>query len=380
MSYSNEIKNTVFSLNYKYRKTSNILYIIVLFFIVGAIISLPFVCITVDSQARGILRSQKENVKITFFVQGRVSYVNLKNNQTVKKDELLLKIDPLIEATQVQTKKSLLVNLQQQYADLNILCKGNSKLLKTELYQNERNHFLEKLKELKTQKEQFYQLYQRSKKGFEGGIVSAADYEKSSYELKILNRKIATYKKETHNKWQSRKTHVEEQIKRLEGEITQLLEKKKNYAIKAPISGTIVNYSGIKQGAYFNGNEILGEISSDDEIILECFINPKDIGFIRIGQTVKLQMDAFNYNQWGLGKATVYEIDRNLTIDKQQNYFKVRCKLETNELTLKNGFKAKIKKGMTCTARLTLAERSLWNLLFDKVDDWFNPKLIELDD
>jgi HlyD family secretion protein len=31
---------------------------------------------------------------------------------------------------------------------------------------------------------------------------------------------------------------------------------------------------------------------------------------------------------------------------------------------------------MTCTARLTLTERSLWNLLFDKVDDWFNPQLM----
>jgi HlyD family secretion protein len=88
-------------------------------------------------------------------------------------------------------------------------------------------------------------------------------------------------------------------------------------------------------------------------------------------------MDAFNYNQWGLGKATVYEIDRNLTINEQQSYFRVRCKLQTKELVLKNDYKAQFKKGMTCTARLVLTERSLWHLLFDKVDDWFNPKIVD---
>lgn len=377
MNYSEDIKNTVFTINYKYNKSSSLMYTLVLLIVIGTFISLPFVKVTVDSKARGMLRSKKENVKITSLVQGKVTYVNLKNNQSILKGELLLKIKPLIEEAEEQTKKKLLHNQQKQFTDLTLLCNGRYNLLKTELYQKEKNLFFEKIKELETQREQFYSSFQRSKKGFHKGVISEAMYEKESFDLAVSESKISSYKNEKYNSWQSKKTQLEKQIKAIEGEIAQLSEKKKNYTIIAPISGTIVNYSGIKQGAYFNGNEILGEISPDDEIIVECYILPKNIGFIKTGQEVNLQMDAFNYNQWGFGKAIVHEIDRNITINEQQSFFRIRCKLETNELILKNGYKARLKKGMTCTARLTLTERSLWNLLFDKVDDWFNPKIID---
>ena len=40
----------------------------------------------------------------------------------------------------------------------------------------------------------------------------------------------------------------------------------------------------------------------------------------------------------------------------------------------KNGYKGDISKGMTLTARFLIANRSLWQLLYDKVDNWLNPK------
>ncbi|GHT22645.1 hypothetical protein AGMMS4957_13110 [Bacteroidia bacterium] len=45
-------------------------------------------------------------------------------------------------------------------------------------------------------------------------------------------------------------------------------------------------------------------------------------------------------------------------------------------LQLKNGYKGNLKKGMTLTGRFYLTDRSLWQLLFDKVDNWVNPKIV----
>jgi HlyD family secretion protein len=56
--------------------------------------------------------------------------------------------------------------------------------------------------------------------------------------------------------------------------------------------------------------------------------------------------------------------------------FKVKCSLDVDHLKLKNGYKGYLKKGMNFTARFSVAERSLYQLLFDKVDDWINPNLI----
>ena len=57
----------------------------------------------------------------------------------------------------------------------------------------------------------------------------------------------------------------------------------------------------------------------------------------------------------------------------------VRCSLNTMQLPLKNGYTTNISKGMTVTTRYFITRRSLFELLFDKVDDWFNPKIITQD-
>ena len=45
-------------------------------------------------------------------------------------------------------------------------------------------------------------------------------------------------------------------------------------------------------------------------------------------------------------------------------------------MQLKNGYNSTIRKGMTLTARFTITNRTLWQLLYDKIDAWLNPKII----
>ena len=105
-----------------------------------------------------------------------------------------------------------------------------------------------------------------------------------------------------------------------------------------------------------------------------CSVNPSDVGHIRVGQSVKMQVDAFNYMEWGMLTGRVEEISNDiLSTSDQKIYFRVKCTLDKDYLTLKNGYKSSIKKGMTVNARMQVTRRSLYNLLFDKVDSWFNP-------
>jgi HlyD family secretion protein len=59
----------------------------------------------------------------------------------------------------------------------------------------------------------------------------------------------------------------------------------------------------------------------------------------------------------------------------KQPYFKVRCSLDQHELSLKNGYVGKIRKGMTLQARFFVTRRTLFQLLYDKADDWLNPNV-----
>ena len=90
----------------------------------------------------------------------------------------------------------------------------------------------------------------------------------------------------------------------------------------------------------------------------------------------QVQVDTYNYQQWGLLEGKVAEVLPDIVEINNMPCFRVRCVMNSNYLELPNGYKGYMKKGMTVTGRFFLTKRSLLQLLFDKIDDWMNPKII----
>jgi membrane fusion protein, peptide pheromone/bacteriocin exporter len=79
-----------------------------------------------------------------------------------------------------------------------------------------------------------------------------------------------------------------------------------------------------------------------------------------------------------LGDLKNYRHCKRLGDCNEQPVFKVRCQLVKQEVSLPTGYKATLKKGMSLRARFMVAKRSLFQLLYDKVDDWVNPNLNQI--
>jgi HlyD family secretion protein len=84
-------------------------------------------------------------------------------------------------------------------------------------------------------------------------------------------------------------------------------------------------------------------------------------------------IDALNYREWGVVDATVIEVADDASLTEDGAVFRVRCALARTDLRLRGGQRVTLGKGMTFRARFVIAERSLLQLLFDRVDDWLNP-------
>ena len=76
------------------------------------------------------------------------------------------------------------------------------------------------------------------------------------------------------------------------------------------------------------------------------------------------------------GKVTEISSD-SLTDCQGNSFYKVKCQMERNYLMLKSGQKGILKKGMTVSAHFMITRRSLFDLLYQKIDDWANPKQYE---
>ena len=194
------------------------------------------------------------------------------------------------------------------------------------------------------------------------------------YDLRFAQQALQSFVSQQKATWENQRRELEERVQRLDGTVAKIKVEENNYFVLAPISGTIESFSGLQVGSFLNASQPIATISAVDQLIVESTISPNDIGLIQKNQKVKFQIDAFNYNQWGLLEGKVIDIDRNITIQGEQAFFKVRCSLNSIEMKLQSGYKTKVSKGMTLTTRYIITRRSLFDLLFDKMDDWLNPK------
>ena len=193
-------------------------------------------------------------------------------------------------------------------------------------------------------------------------------------QFQVEKNKYTSVRAEQLTVWQEKQKETIRNLEEFAARMEQLKKEKEQYCLKAPIAGTIISYTGIKEGNFIAPNQPIARITPNNDLLVECFVTPNDIGLIEQGMQATFQFHAFNYNLWGVATGKVNEISSNVINVNNSPYFRVRCRLDQSFLKLKNGYQGNLKKGMTLTGRFQVAERSLFQLLYDKADNWLNPK------
>lgn len=369
---------------------SQIIYSTVVIFIIGALASLPFIYVDITVKSRGILQPISPRSEIYSPVSGRVVKFDLQENQAVDKGQLLMKVDDQVINNQIQ----LLTETQNRQVlyigDLDKLLSLDSshlftwspllksplynKVLKSPLYNKDYSQFQEELtnswgKIKKTEKD-----FLRDKKLFEQQVIAELEFDNRKFEYQQVLAGFRLMIKRKRRAWENDRLKLAIELSDTRSKIEQLNEERRKYKLHAATKGNIHNLIGIKEGSYVYVNQKIAEISPDSTLVVYCFVTPKDIGQIMSGQSARFRVDAFNFHQWGVLTGKVKDISNDVyLLDNQQPVFKVKCTLERDYLALKSGHKGHLRKGMTLQANFLITRRNLYQLLFDKADDWLNP-------
>jgi HlyD family secretion protein len=360
---------------------SRIIYWIIIGMILFGIGVLPFIYVDVSVQARGYFQTDIEKQVVYIPFQGKIIYSSIHRGGVVRKGDTLLVIDTeTIKAQQASLLQRLNEN-ETSIQDLEKLAKihtpGNLPSdigLITQRYiaefANLRNQYgiqFQKYKKKITEHERNELLYHQQ-------IIPKADYENSIFMLNSEKDNLNQILLSQKSLWQNDLTTRKNESIKLTVDIKQCSEDLTNRIVLAPTSGEIIQSSDIQTGSIVTPGEKIAEISPEGELVATCFVKPADIGFIHEKQKVKIQVDAFNYNEWGMLQGDIIDISDDMIVENGSvAYFRVKCKPEKTFLSLKNSYKADIKKGMSLNTRILVIRRSLFHLLFDKADKWFNP-------
>lgn len=377
MNFSSDPIHNLENLIVRNKTKSKSLYAVLLIALLVVIVLLPIIKIDISSQSRGIIRSKTDNVPVTTAISGRVIWLKLQNNGMVTKGDTLLKISKENLTTQKVSQDTLQASVASLLQDVTNMIKDNQNF-KTSTAREDYYTYLAKKTELQSKVSQAQANYNRNKTLYDKEVIAKAEFEKHQYELQLAKQALQSYSSQQKATWENQKRELENQLKNGTSTIAKIKVEENNYVVIAPTTGTIENFTGLQVNSVVTAGQPIATISPLDNLIIETNVSPTDIGLIRKNQEVNFQIDAFNYNQWGLLQGKVIDIDKNITIQENQAYFKVRCSIDSKLMKLKSGYSTQVSKGMTLTARFKIARRSLFDLLFDKVDDWLNPKQLEL--
>lgn len=216
------------------------------------------------------------------------------------------------------------------------------------------------------------------------GIATQRELEDARYAVERTLAEGRLLVEQARTGWQARQREEATALAALRSEERRLVEERGFAVVRAPVAGTVQGLLGLAAGGYLAPGQPLGTVSPDDRLLIETLVSPRDIGLVRVGQPVNVQVDAFPYTQWGLLRGEVVAISGDLSGGGNgaasgaeggaPSFFKVTVAPQATTLHLPNGVAGGLRKGLTLTARFRVARRTLLQLLYEDVSNWLDPQ------
>lgn len=373
---SEVIKNGIDAYIDKHPTNSQKIYWVVLLAIMVVLISLPYIYVDVSVQESGIIRPVAEKADIKSSVSEFVDSVFVKEGNKVKEGDTIITLRSNSSNYKINYQESRIKDLQDHLHDLKYLGNGERPdVFNSDTRRQEYLYFQKQISEYKTNLEKARIDYERHTSLFEKKVISEEEYQKYHFDYEKTKNQLASLLDNQISKWQTdlnaNKNSYYEMLSYLKMEIKD----KDMYVITSPISGTVEQFRGIYKGSNIQSGTTVAIVSPDYTLFLEVYVSPRNIGYIQIGMPVNIQIESFNYNEWGTISGKVIDISSDFFTDNStaQSYYMVKCSLDNEYLTHRNQVKGYLKKGMTVSTHFMITRRSLFDLLYQRMDNWINP-------
>jgi adhesin transport system membrane fusion protein len=151
----------------------------------------------------------------------------------------------------------------------------------------------------------------------------------------------------------------------LEGQIA-LADRVTSSNIRSPVNGTVKTLTANTVGGVVQpGKDIMEIVPSDDTLLLEVKVNPRDIGFLYPGQQAEVKFTAYDFSIYGGLQGHVEEIGADsITDEKGNSYYLVKVRTEKSYV---GSDERPIIPGMMAEVHILTGKRTLMQYLLKPV-------------
>ncbi|MEC5397916.1 HlyD family type I secretion periplasmic adaptor subunit [Uliginosibacterium sp. H1] len=179
-------------------------------------------------------------------------------------------------------------------------------------------------------------------------------------------RKIQEVELNFRNLARSELSEINAKVGRLSEGSVGLADRVKQSEIRSPVRGTVnqllVNTVG---GVVQPGKEVMEIVPTDDTLLLEARVSPRDIAFLRPGQPALVKFTAYDFATYGGMDAELVHIGADTVTDDKGNAFYI-VRVRTKESTLGQRH-LPIIPGMVAEVDILTGKKSILAYLFKPV-------------
>ncbi|MDW3191950.1 MAG: HlyD family efflux transporter periplasmic adaptor subunit [Cytophagales bacterium] len=369
-------KQTIQHYTFKHGRYSREIYLLLLITIIGLFALLPIIKVPISQSAQGHITSSEDSHLIMSPVSARIEMTRVvENAQFVKGDTIMtFRNENIMKNLEYLNSQINLLHLKTE--DLLFLLSGkkNKNLLNTEEYRQVLIEYQARISHLELMISGSQKVMDRQLELYKAQVISKVEYERDELKHETNVKELDLYQSKVKAIWQSKVSELNDQLTRLNTDRSNYELQIHELYVIAPVDGTIKNALGLSEEQFIERGVKLAEMSPDFDLIALCSVPASEIGLLELNQKASIKVDAYNYNDWGVISGEVKDISKDSYLSEQGfRYYLVKCILDQKSLNLENGVIGNLERGMTVNVSFLVTKRSLFQLLFDNIDDWLNP-------
>ena len=167
------------------------------------------------------------------------------------------------------------------------------------------------------------------------------------------------------NQWRAELSEATSTRSSLSKNVDGLADRVKYSEIRSPVNGTVqrILYNTIG-GVVQQGHAVLEIVPSDDRLVVEANIAPKDIAFLRPGLPATIKLHAYDFSIYGGMSATLQHISADsITDDRDNTYYLVRAVTTDSEFARRLA----VIPGMTVQLDIMTGKRTVLDYLLKPI-------------
>jgi adhesin transport system membrane fusion protein len=214
------------------------------------------------------------------------------------------------------------------------------------------------------------------------GVISEVEVLRLQRQLSDLNRQQADLQGQMVERRNRYLTDANAELVRLDSELSQTRENAlaredslKRTVVRSPMKGVVKNIQVTTLGGVVQpGQSIMEIVPTQDEMLVEAYVKPAEVAFLKVGQAATVKLTAYDFNKYGALDGVLEHLSPDTLKDErnrrqgslpelEEGYYRILVRIKEGT-QVRSGMTLSPMPGMTAMVEIRTGHKSVLEYLF----------------